>query len=189
MKNNGFILESGVLNKRSNVYGGLGYRKETTVYGSGIRNKGFESSSNSSTYGIGPSLICPKDNDGGKLSKFTADDTVNGNGNLDYKIGLLTVDEMVLAGMPTQSVYINNNYDETLILTSYLRSNANDIYWTLSPVNFIGIGSFAWHVDGDGRLCVGRVGGSLSLRPVISLKSATTISGGTGTASSPFIVN
>ena len=189
VKNNVFILESGVLNKRSNVYGGLGYRKEITVYGSGIRNRGFESISNSSTYGIGPSLICPKDNDGGKLSKFTVDDTVNGNGNLDYKIGLLTVDEMVLAGMPTQSVYINNNYDETLILTSYLRSNANDNYWTLSPVYFIGIGSFAWHVDGDGCLCVGRVGGSFSLRPVISLKSATTISGGTGTASSPFIVN
>ena len=45
-----------------------------------------------------PSLICPNDNNGGKLSKFTVDDTTNGNGNLTYKIGLLTADEIAFAG-------------------------------------------------------------------------------------------
>ena len=176
--------ENGVLNKDSMPFPGLGYKLDMTFYGSGIRNFGAESSFNSVTYGTGPSLICPKDNDRGKLSKFTVTDTVNGNGNLDYKIGLLTADEMALAGMTTSSVYFNNNYDETSV-TSYLRSNANGDYWTLSPVTFNFDGARVWcSYSGDYG-----VGEYNALRPAVSLKSATTISGGNGTASSPFIVN
>ena len=185
------IFESadGVLNKQSMIYSGLGYQKEMTMYGSGIRNMGIEArGEKNSTYGTGPSLICPKDNDGGKLSKFTVDDTVNGNGNLDYKIGLLTVDEMVLAGMATESVYFNNNYDENSV-TTYLRSNANDYYWTLSPIGFSDVDASVWRSAAGGYLGGDYVGLSLALRPVISLKSATTISGGNGTASSPFVIN
>ena len=181
--------ENGVLNKDSIVYNGLGYQKEMTMYGSTIRNMVIEQSGENYTNGTGPSLICPKDNDGGKLSKFTVDDTVNGNGNLDYKIGLLTADEMILAGMATYPVYINNNYDENLV-TSYLRSNATiDLYWTLSPVGFNGGAAVVWRSGGDGRLGGVDVGRSRALRPVVSLKSATTISGGNGTSSSPFVVN
>ncbi|MCI6764146.1 hypothetical protein MSH26_04755, partial [bacterium] len=183
--------ENGVLNKKSWVYNGLGYQKELTNYGSVIRNMGIEQRfEENSTYGTGPSLICPKDNDGGKLSKFTVTDTVNGNGNLDYKIGLLTVDEMVLAGMATISVGINNNYDQNLV-TSYLRSNANDYYWTLSPLYFDGYDAYVWSYGWDGFLVDddAQVDGSSALRPIVSLKSATTISGGNGTASSPFVIN
>ena len=176
--------ENGVLNKDSMPFPGLGYKLDMTFYGSGIRNFGAESSFNSVTYGTGPSLICPKDNDRGKLSKFTVTDTVNGNGNLDYKIGLLTADEMALAGMTTSSVYFNNNYDETSV-TSYLRSNANGDYWTLSPVTFNFDGARVWcSYSGDYG-----VGEYNALRPAVSLKSATTMSGGNGTSSSPFIVN
>ncbi|MGN1323494.1 MAG: hypothetical protein ACI4VT_05815, partial [Bacilli bacterium] len=135
-----------------------------------------------------PSLMCPKDNDGGKLSKFTVDDTVNGNGNLDYKIGLLTVDEMILAGMATYPVYFNNNYYNTS-LTSYLINNANYYYWTLSPGAFDDGAALVLRSDDDGYLVFGYVVDFSALRPVVSLKSATTISGGNGTASSPFVVN
>ena len=183
-----FDSADGVLNKESQPSSGLGYQKEVTAYGSAIRNIGVEIRNNSQTYGTGPSLICPKDNDGGKLSKFTVDDTVNGNGNLDYKIGLLTVDEMALAGMTTISAYFNNNYDVTSV-TSYLRSNANYRYWTLSPFGFLYGYARVWRSDGDGRLGGDNVGGSYALRPIVSLKSATTISGGNGTASSPFVIN
>ena len=186
---NMFESANGVLNKESMVFPGLGYQREFTLYGSLIRNMGVEQSDNSSTYGTGPSLICPKDNEGGKLSKFTVDDTVNGNGNLDYKIGLLTADEMVLAGMATKPVYVNNNYDQNSV-TSYLRSNANGYYWTLSPLDFdADFSAHVWSSGGDGYLDVVNVNESDALRPVVSLKSATTISGGNGTASSPFIVN
>ena len=182
-----FIPENGVLNKRTEIFSGLGYQKELTFYGSGIRNISLESG-NGSTYGTGSSLICPKDNDGGKLSKFTVEDTVNGNGNLDYKIGLLTVDEMVLAGLALGPMYRNNNYDENSV-TSYLRSNAiSNRYWALSPIDFYS-SALIWRTNGYGWLAAVGAGGSYALRPSIALKSDTTISGGNGTASSPFIVN
>ncbi|MGN1322698.1 MAG: hypothetical protein ACI4VT_01645, partial [Bacilli bacterium] len=185
---NMFQPENGVLNKFFMVYNGLGYQKENTAYGSLIRIIGFDQGPNVYTYGTGPSLMCPKDNDGGKLSKFTVDDTVNGNGNLDYKIGLLTADELVLAGMATYPVYTNNNYDQNS-LTSYLISNANYYYWTLSPFDFRDAAARVWASFGGGGLGGGFVDRSGALRPVVSLKSATTISGGNGTASNPFVIN
>ena len=188
VKSTNYRIENDVLNKESIPYPGLGYQKEATLYGSGIRNYSLESSDNRFTYGTGPSLICPKDNGGGKLSKFTVDDTVNGNGNLDYKIGLLTADEMALAGMAAGQVYINNNYDENSV-TSYLRSNANNNYWTLSPFDFDDVSADVWYSFYFGGLAAVHVAVSHALRPVVSLKSATTISGGNGTASSPFVVN
>ncbi|MGN1323457.1 MAG: hypothetical protein ACI4VT_05630 [Bacilli bacterium] len=186
---NGVESENGVLdNKYSDVYGGLGYKQEMTVYGANARSMGFTQNESTFTLGTGPSLICPKDNDGGKLSKFTVNDTVNGNGNLDYKIGLLTVDEMVLAGMATLPVYENNNYDENIV-TSYLKSNTKDWYWTLSPIAFSDGDALVWGAAGVGVLDFDSVVTSYALRPVVSLKSATTISSGNGTASSPFVVN
>ena len=184
------IFESadGVLNKQSMVLPGLGNKQDMTLYGASNRLFPLDQSQEKSSSARGPSLICPKDNDGGKLSKFTVDDMVNGNGSLDYKIGLLTADEMVLAGMVTYQVYTNNNYDETSV-TSYLRNNANDNYWTLSPVAFAGDDASVWLARNDGNLFGGTVADAYALRPVVSLKSATTISGGNGTASSPFIVN
>ena len=180
--------KNGVLNKESIPYPGLGYQKDMTLYGSGNRLFLLDQSQEKFSSAMGPSLICPKDNNGGKLSKFTVDDKVNGNGNLDYKIGLLTVDEMVLAGMATISAYFNNNYDENLV-TSYLRSNANDNYWTLSPIFFDADGANVW-ISGDfGYLYDNNVAYSSALRPVVSLKSTTTISSGNGTASSPFVIN
>ena len=162
-----------------------GYKTEISSYGARIRNEGLDQGGSNSTYGLGPSLICPKDNDGGKLSKFTVDDTVNGNGNLDYKIGLLTVDEMVLAGLESRTVVTNNIYNE-----SYLKSNAtSNYYWTLSPFFFSGGGALVWRSVGNGRLSGAGLDFSDALRPVVSLKSATTISGGNGTSSSPFVIN
>ena len=186
---NNLNSSNGILNKESIIINGLGYKKENTYYVAGTRHFGFDQGTTGYTYGTGPSLICPKDNDGGNLSKFTVNDMVNGNGSLDYKIGLLTADEMVLAGMAPVSAYINNNYNQNSV-TSYLRSNATfDWYWTLSPIAFDGDGAYVWGSDAVGLFGGDGVDSSSALRPVVSLKSATTISGGNGTASSPFIVN
>ena len=179
--------ENGVLNKKSIPFPGLGYQKEKTMYGSGNRLVPLDQSQEKNSFVMGPSLICPKDNDGGKLSKFTVDDTVNGNGNLDYKIGLLTADEIVLAGTATISAIINNNYDENSV-TSYLRSNANDDYWTLSPGAFNDDVAGVWISRDFGYLYGDYVAYSSALRPAISLKSDVTISRGNGTASNPFFI-
>ena len=166
-----FESANGVLNKKSISYSGLGYQQDMTLYGASNRLFPLDQFQEKNSSAIGPSLICQKDNDGGKLSKFTVDDTVNGNGNLDYKIGLLTADEMALAGMTTGTVYKNNNYYENSA-TSYLRSNATiDWYWTLSPVGFNGGDAFVGRSAGDGRLDGGRVDNFNALRPVISLRN------------------
>ncbi len=185
---NSYKAKNGELSKNSRVLKGLGYQKEITAYGAGVRTAGFDQGY-LYIYGTGPSLICPNDNDGGKLSKFTVEDTTYGNGNLDYKIGLLTIDEMTFAGLTPFSIFENNGYDGNSV-TSYLRSNAtSDFYWSLSPNVFSGGVAGAWLAYVAGSLAGGYVGYSGALRPVVSLKSATTISEGNGTSSSPFVIN
>ena len=182
---------NGILNKESIIIKGLGYKKENTYYVAGTRHFGFDQGTTGYTYGTGPSLICPKDNDGGNLSKFTVNDMVNGNGSLDYKIGLLTTDEMVLAGFSLVSVYFNNyDYYNKNSVTSYLSSNATSTkYWTLSPFA-LDSSAECWVATSISFLSFDfYVNYSVGLRPAIALKSSTTISGGNGTASSPFIVN
>ena len=157
------------------TYGtGLGYGTNTTGYGALNRIYGGSVASYAS-----PSLICPNDNNGGKLSKFTVSDTTNGNGNLTYKIGLLTADEIAFSG----SIYGNYNN------SSYLQENVGDNYWwTISPYFFSGSGAGVW-VVGSGYLGYLYVGNTDGLRPAISLVSSTTISGGSGTSEDPYVVN
>ena len=183
-----FNIDNGELLKDAVVYGGLGYQKEYSVYGPYARNIGFEQGY-INTLGTGPSLICPDDNDGGKLSKFTVEDTIYGNGDLDYKIGLLTTDEMALAGLAPYTTSKKKRFDPNSI-TSYLRNNAiNGEYWALSPRGFINIASAAWTSTNLGSLAGGFVHSSYALRPAISLKNDVTISGGNGTFSNPFIID
>ena len=59
----------------------------------------------------------------------------------------------------------------------------------LSPIDFNDDDANVWNSDDDGNLDDDNVDNSNALRPVISLKSTTTISGGNGTVSNPFIVN
>lgn len=135
-------------------------------------------SSDGSAGGTGPSLICPNDNNGGKLSKFTVSDTTNGNGDLTYKIGLLTVDEAVFAGFSVKG----SNY------SLYLHENAYSNYATMTPRMYGGGYSSVWNMSG--ALLYGyNVTQSTSLRPAISLVPSTSISCGSGTSEDPYVVN
>ena len=181
------------LNKSSYNYPGLGYGTNYTLYSGrhrAVANYSYTDTSNNQygPVGTGPTLICPLDNDGGKLSKFTVKDTINGNGALDYKIGLLTVDEVLYAG--SIDTYGNRalNYNYSSI-KSYLRENSpGERYWSFSPSYFNG-NAFALGAGGDGVVCSYLVFGTSGLRPAVSLTSATTISGGNGTSSNPFVIN
>ena len=182
------------LNKSSRNYPGLGYGTSYTLYSGRKRiRSNYYTDTSSKQYGpvgTGPTLICPLDNDGGKLSKFTVSDTINGNGALDYKVGLLTADEVLYAGSIDWYGYQALNYSGSSI-NNYLRENAtSDFYWSFSPSDFNGYASVLG-VVGNGNVGVGFnwVTLSFSLRPAVSLTSATTISGGNGTSSNPFKVN
>ncbi|MDO4376156.1 MAG: hypothetical protein Q4C33_03175 [bacterium] len=154
---------------------GLGYGTNSSYYA------GFNRISNTN-----PSLVCPNDNDGGKLSKYTVDDKINGNGLLDYKIGLLTADEAAFAGF----VFNVPNGNEI-----YLRENAADGYFTMTPSNF----EDGEPADGKGYTIIWitnyiqtrlySMSGVYSnrVRPAISLKSTVTVTG-TGTSEDPYVV-
>ena len=137
---------------------GLGYGTNVTYYGATQRLV----SKSDSAGGTGPSLKCT-----GELSKINS------------KVGLITADELAFAGY----VYKQIN------LTTYLDENATDTYWwSLSPDYFDGSGARVWFVGASiGGFSGGFVNGAVGVRPSISLKSATNVTGN-GTSSSPFVV-
>ena len=181
------------LNISSDNYPGLGSGTNSTLYSGRQRvaaNYSYKDTSSKQygPVGTGPTLICPLDNDGGKLSKFTVKDTINGNGALDYKIGLLTSDEVLYAGSIGWYGYNALNYNNSSI-HSYLRENAtSSYYWSFSPNIFYG-GASVRSVGGNGDGSSDWVTGANGLRPAVSLTSTTTISGGNGTSSNPFVIN
>ena len=142
----------------SNV-NGLGYAKNVTYYGATQRLVGTSGSAG----GTGPSLKC-----NGELSKTNS------------KVGLITADELALAGY---AYGLQNS-------TTYLQENATDTYWwSLSPYFFYGAGASVWYVIGSN----GYFGGNYvfltyGVRPSISLKSTTNVTGN-GTSDSPFIIS
>ncbi len=160
-------------NDKSTVSGGLGYGDAATNYGAYERLITTKA----------PTLKCPEDNIGGKLSKFTVNDTTNGNGNLTYKIGLLTADEVAFSGYIAS---IGNS-------STYLDENTGgDYWWSLSPYGFVNGNASAWHV-GSGSLSYWDVDTYASntgrIRPAIALTSDTIISGGSGTSEDPYVIN
>ena len=151
---------------------GLGYGTKATGYGAHNRIYGGGAASYAN-----PSLICLNDNNGGKLSKFTVDDTTNGNGNLTYKIGLLTADEIAFSG---SIAYTDNS-------STYLQENTSGSWWwSLSPADFNGIATFVWSV-GSGYLDNKNISISIGLRPAISLESSVVVTG-SGTSEDPYVV-
>ena len=154
-------------NDKSTVSGGLGYGTNETDYAAYNRLASTKQ----------PTLKCPNDNNGGKLSKFTVDDTTNGNGNLTYKIGLLTADEIAFSG---SIAYTYNR-------STYLQENTGTTWWwSLSPDYFRGGYAYVWGV-GSGLLYSDVVGSNNGLRPAISLISSTSVTGN-GTSDSPYVV-
>ena len=113
-------------------------------------------------------LTCPQKNDA-----FTVNDTSKGNGALTYGVGLVTTDEIVLAGG-----WNSNNY------SYYLYTGQH--YWTMSPSYFRAMYADECHVSSDGyAVNYGTVADGHGARPVFNLKSEVLMQG-TGTASDPY---
>jgi len=121
---------------------------------------------------ITPSLSCARD-----VDKFTVD-AVNGNGDLNYPIGVLTADEINLAG----HLYTGTQ-------TTYLALSAGATQWSLSPHSFSGGVNHMFYLN-SGTFSSDEGGfSSYGARPSISLKNNATISGGNGSFSEPYIIN
>ena len=116
-----------------------------------------------------PTLKCANNND-----KFTKSTTI-GNGKLTKMIGLITSDEVMYAGGKAET----NNQEYYLYSGKY--------YWTMAPYSFESGYAYVNYVNYRGSLSDCGVSNALAVRPVVSLKS-DTISGGSGTVASPFLV-
>ena len=138
---------------------GLGYAKNVTYYGATKRLVGTSGSAG----GTGPSLKC-----NGELSKINS------------KVGLITADELAFAGY---AYNIGNT-------TTYLQENATNTYWwSLSPYGFDVGSAGVWGVNGSaGYFDNYNVRGTYGVRPLISLKSTTNVTG-EGTSSAPYIIS
>ena len=112
--------------------------------------------------GMGPSLKC-----NGELSKINS------------KVGLITADELAFAGY---AFHLNKTI-------TYLEENAtDDFWWSLSPSYFHGNYACVWRVRGSSGFGDDSVINTYGVRPSISLKPFTNVTG-EGTSSSPFIIS
>ena len=149
-------------------YSNLGYGKERTAYrwyGDPLAASMGEDYANLLTY---PNLQCAEQND-----RFTVSDEVIGNGVLTYPIGLITTDEVYLAGG-----FGAENYDYYLY--------TGDSYWTMSPVVFNYGYAFVRYVSsvgyGGDHGIVNYLGG---VRPTLNLLP-DSLKVGSGTADDPW---
>ena len=99
-------------------------------------------------------------------------------GEYDLKIGLLTADEIVFAG---GSIYSSNE-------TFYLKYET--AYWLSSPYDSVNmdVSPNVFLFNDSNRLYYNRSKTSLSVIPVINLKSDILYTSGDGTKSSPYVV-
>ena len=141
---------------------GTGYGKSATDYQGLVR---LNTQKN-------PTLKCGIKND-----CFTVADTVIGNGNLTYPVGLITADEASMAGL-VRSLGGENNY----LLT-------DEGFWTMTPYQMYSSGSsYANIYLISGALALHTAEMIRGVRPVVSIFADARVQG-TGTASDPFVAS
>ncbi|MDD2409793.1 MAG: hypothetical protein PHD03_03640, partial [Bacilli bacterium] len=118
-----------------------------------------------------PSLFCGLKND-----RFTVSNVSIGNGALTYPVGLITIDELSLAGM----VYNISNS------TNYLYTNQCN--WSMSPYcKGSSSTAYVWFVLPSGDLRDLDVDETCEVRPTINLKPNTIVTG-YGDPTNPYVV-
>ena len=122
-----------------------------------------------------PQLKCPTASD-----KFTLKTSSIGNKTLDYPVGLITADEVAMAG----GVYGSSNTNSSYYLYT------NQVYWSGSPTGFNSSPAYAseFNVSSSGFLSTGFVYNANGARPVVSLSSKAKLSGN-GTYLKPYTVS
>ena len=121
-----------------------------------------------------PILTCPTASD-----KFTSKKSSIGNKALEYPVGLITADEVAMAGGAFGSSNTNSSY--------YLYTNQNS--WLGSPSYFYSSGlAKEFVVYSSGCLNYNNVDYNNGARPVVSLSSKAKLSGN-GTYSNPYTVS
>ena len=169
-----YISDSEFCYDRVTVTNNTGYSTKNTAYAPNWRYSN-----------LAPILTCPQKND-----TFTVSDTSIGNGKLTYSIGLLTMDEAMMAGATKE--YENDKY--------YLYKDGVD-YYTGSPSRF-SFNSFdddidhyrvLFYIEEDGTLLGNDwniTSPTINVVPVINIsQEAVATLTGIGTSTDPFVVH
>ena len=108
---------------------------------------------------------------------YTASGSSKGNKALTYPIGLITADEVIMAGSSWRNE--NDSY--------YLYNKVN--YWTMSPYYFMGTGNSGsiFGVNSKGDLNSTSMNVVWGVRPVINLANDVELTG-SGTSEDPYVV-
>ena len=168
----GFCRDRSTLNLQE----GVGTGTVTTYYSGYLRV--VESS---------PSLFCENESD-----LYTTSLSNYGNKTLSYPIGLITIDEVMLAGYSGGTFEAAYNYQLPNISSYLYTGNA---YWTMTPVGgFNPYGISSWYsyafaiVEDISYIDDYRTTVSIKLRPVINLRKDVTITG-EGTKENPYKIS
>ncbi len=153
------------------IYSGTGYGTSDTVYSGQRRfdNRTFTDITPN------PTLKCPNKNDA-----YTVSDTVHGNGKLTYPIGLLTADEVSLAG----GLYFETNEK------FYLRKG--QAYWLMTAFDYTSAGARNFGVNMYGAIARGvtnqtSYGGVV---PVVNIKPEYALKmSGNGSKTNPYVIS
>ena len=142
-----------------------------TTSGSGIRTNQTYYQPLTRAQNSSPSLTCET------LDIYTVKESSTGNKALINPIGLISVDEAMLAGLAMNKSTSGN----------YL--NTGQTYWTMSPLFFVSTvdGAAVFEVLSSGSLIGNNVDNATNVRPVINLRADVSLTG-SGTTTDPFKV-
>ena len=133
-----------------------------------------------------PTLTCENASD-----YYTVSSASSGNKKLSYPIGLITADEVMLAG------HAGGVFDGSY---NHMKSNngsylvTGNAFWTMTPAGgynpfgYAHWGATVFFVNGSGLIDDGGTYDAGGLRPVVNLKSGVTITG-SGTKTDPYVVS
>ncbi len=163
-ENKGYIADRVFCGDRS-LDGGTGVGTDSTSTWYGAINR-LSNNKN-------PQLICPN-----KEDKYTVDDTTIGNGALTNPIGLISADEVAMAG-----AVLNKDNKLYYLYTGYYYATMTAAMWSGPDWAYIffqtSSGELFYTLD---------LTNALNPRPVVNLKSDITFSGGNGSKDTPWVV-
>ncbi len=153
-----------------------------TSYGSGSESISISYDEDKRVVNYQPSLQCPDPTKQGGSEKILY------GGVYKLKVGMLTADEVILAGLNSEN---NNPYaTRENYLLSYLKNNSKYYWymWTMSPSCSSSSNASGFYGYSNGNVNTADIDDdSLVTRPVINLNSDVTVTG-TGTQDNPYVV-
>ena len=133
-----------------------------------------------------PTLTCENTSD-----YYTVASASRGNKKLSYPIGLISVDEVMLAGH-AGGVFNGTCSHQKSNNLGYLISE--NVFWTMTPAGFYNpfgyttTFAFVFTLSFTGRIVDRGSSAEIDFRPVINIRSDVTITG-SGTMTEPYVVN